>query len=246
LQAQAVLAMAESSAKLDQPGSESIFVNLRSITGGNEQATEGIDRLEQIVTGAIAAGVSPSHLQLDVSIARGLDYYTGVIVETFLDDLPSIGSVCSGGRYDNLAGMFTKQHLPGIGASLGLDRLLAAMQQLNLLPTAATPAPVLIAFFDAERRNDYLRLATELRRRGVACEVYPDPKKLGHQLRYGDEKGFEVALIAGKTEWETGRVQIKDLKRKIAIDCSYTHAAPGELVDAIRRVLLEGVQPSLA
>ena len=94
-------------------------------------------------------------LRLDLSIARGLDYYTGTIYETFLTDLPDIGSVCSGGRYDNLAGLYTKQQLPGVGASLGLDRLLAAMEELNLLPKAATPAPVLVVQFGADRLGDY-------------------------------------------------------------------------------------------
>lgn len=239
-QAEAVIAMAQcgenpsvgSTASYDE-----IFAKLLEITGGNETAKNGIERLRETVNGAIAAGVDPKRLQLDVSIARGLDYYTGVIVETFLDDLPSIGSVCSGGRYDNLAGLFTKQHLPGIGASLGLDRLLAAMQQLELLPTAATPAPVLIAFFDRERQNDYLRMATELRRQGIACEMYPEAKKLGAQLKYADDKGFQIALIAGKDEWTAGKVQVKDLRNKVSIDAAYTHDSPSGLVEAVRSML---------
>ena len=112
-------------------------------------------------------------LALDLSIARGLDYYTGTIYETFLLDLPKIGSVCSGGRYDNLAGLYTKQHLPGVGASLGLDRLLAAMEELNLLPKAATPAPVLVVQFAPERLGDYQRMARTLRAAGIGVEVYP-------------------------------------------------------------------------
>ena len=105
-------------------------------------------------------------LRLDLSIARGLDYYTGTVFETFLLDLPKIGSVCSGGRYDNLAGLYTKQELPGVGASLGLDRLLAAMEELNLLPKTATPAPVLMVQFDAEHLGDYERMARSLRAAG--------------------------------------------------------------------------------
>src|SRR5690606_31800500 len=109
---------------------------------------------------------------LDVSIARGLDYYTGTIYETFLDDLPGIGSVCSGGRYDNLAGLFTREKLPGVGASLGLDRLLAAMEELNLVQHATQTAQVLIALFDESRLGDYMKLGRQLRRSGVATEVY--------------------------------------------------------------------------
>ena len=93
--------------------------------------------MAELVRVAGQAGIDEQRIRLDLAIARGLDYYTGTIYETFLLDLPSIGSVCSGGRYDNLAGLYTKQHLPGVGASLGLDRLLSAMEELKLLPRTA-------------------------------------------------------------------------------------------------------------
>ncbi len=240
-QADAVLRLAECTGTPDQ-----VLSTLSNIAGGNATAAQGIERLSQIVSGAIAGGAKAQRLQLDVSIARGLDYYTGVIVETFLDDLPAIGSVCSGGRYDNLAALFTKQHLPGIGASLGLDRLLTAMQQLELLPRVSTPAPVLITLFDDQRRDDYLRMAAALRSHGLAVEVYSEPKKLGAQLKYADEKGFEVAIVAGTQEWESGKVQVKDLKRKIAITADYRHDRPDDLVAAIRSILDESTQPRIA
>jgi histidyl-tRNA synthetase len=221
----------------DGGAAELIFARLPEITGGNENAAVGIDRLQQIYQGAIASGVPASRLKVDVSIARGLDYYTGVIFETILDDLPGIGSVCSGGRYDNLAELYTKQHLPGIGASLGLDRLLAAMEQLELLPTASTPAPVIVAFFDKDRRDDYLRLAANLRSSGIGVEVYPDPKKLGTQLKYADQKGFTLAIIAGGDEWSEDRVQVKTLATKQAIDVAYTHGSADELINVIRQSL---------
>src|SRR5437660_2845698 len=116
----------------------------------NEKAAEGIRRLRELLAVAKTAGIPEGRIKIDLSIARGLDYYTGTIYETFLTDLPGIGSVCSGGRYDNLAGLYTKQQLPGVGASLGLDRLLAAMQELNMLPGATTPAAVLLVQFNAE------------------------------------------------------------------------------------------------
>ncbi len=176
-------------------------------------------------------------LKLDVSIARGLDYYTGVIFETTLDDLPGIGSVCSGGRYDNLAELYTKQHLPGIGASLGLDRLLAAMEELQLLPTAATPAPVFVPFFEADRRDDYLRLAANLRAAGINTEVYPDPKKLGAQLKYADKQGFTIALIAGGSEWAESRCQIKTLATKESEVVAYAHDDATALIDRVQAIL---------
>lgn len=216
---------------------ESIFARLPEITGGNDRAAGGIDRLQQIYKGAIASGVPAKRLKVDVSIARGLDYYTGAIFETTLDDLPGIGSICSGGRYDNLAGLYTKQHLPGIGASLGLDRLLAAMEQLELLPTASTPAPVMVAFFDKDFRDDYLRLADILRNAGIGVEIYPDAKKLGAQLKYADQKGFTIAIIAGGNEWSDKRVQVKTLATKETADVAYSHDAPNDLIVAIQKAL---------
>ncbi len=227
-QADAVLQLAQCSGD-----AESIFASLPEITGGNEKAAHGIDRLKQIYQGAIASGVPPQRLKVDVSIARGLDYYTGVIFETTLDDLPTIGSVCSGGRYDNLAGLYTKQHLPGIGASLGLDRLLAAMEQLELLPTASTPAPVMVAFFDPDFRDDYLRLAANLRSAGINTEVYPDAKKLGAQLKYADAHGFTIAIIAGGNEWDESRVQVKTLATQEKLNVAYSHETPDELAATI-------------
>lgn len=216
---------------------EQVLARLSDLAGGNALAAAGIERLQQIISGAIAGGAAPQRLQLDVSIARGLDYYTGVIVETFLDDLPAIGSVCSGGRYDNLAGLYTKQHLPGIGASLGLDRLLAALEQLELLPQVATPAAVLVTQFDAARREDYLRLAAVLRSAGLSVELYPDAKKLGPQLKFADEKGFRVALVAGPDEWEAGVVQLKDLRQKTAQSILYQPSNATALVQAIQHVI---------
>ena len=233
-QADAVLQLAQCDGDAD-----SIFAQLPEITNGNENAAAGIDRLRQIYQGAIASGVPDRRLRVDVSIARGLDYYTGVIFETTLDDLTEIGSVCSGGRYDNLAGLYTKQHLPGIGASLGLDRLLAAMEQLKLLPTASTPAPVMIAYFDADFRDDYLRLAANLRAAGIGTEVYPDAKKLGAQLKYADQKGFSVAIVAGGNEWGESRVQVKTLATKQATDVAYSHDDPAALVDCVRAIVRE-------
>lgn len=231
-QADAVLRLAE----CDGDAAD-VFSRLPEITGGNEKAAAGIERLQSIYAGALAAGVPDRRLKVEVAIARGLDYYTGVIFETTLDDLPEIGSVCSGGRYDNLAGLYTKQHLPGIGASLGLDRLLAAMEKLELLPKTATPAPVLIAYFDADFRDDYLKLAANLRGAGIATEVYTDPKKLGVQLKYAASHGFQVAIIAGGNEWNESRCQVKTLATKESQDVAYTHDSPTALIDCVREIL---------
>ncbi len=184
---------------------------LERLVAGSETGLAGVARLRELFAAMTAAGVPAERLHLAPAVARGLDYYTGTIFETFLNDLPGIGSVCSGGRYDNLAELYTKEQLPGIGASLGLDRLLAALEELGRLERVATPAPVFLPFFDPARLGDYLRLARTLRAAGIGIEFYPEPKKLGQQLKYADRKGFRVAIIAGENEFQAGQVQIKNL-----------------------------------
>lgn len=192
---------------------EEILTQVESRIDGNERGTDGVARLRELFAVCRTAGIDDSRIALDVSIARGLDYYTGTIYETFLSDLPGIGSVCSGGRYDNLAGLFTKEKLPGVGASLGLDRLLAAMEELGLLETAATPAQVLIVLFESERLGDYFALSRKLRTAGIATEVYPQARKLQKQLQYANRKGFRAAVIAGSNEFAQGIWTVKDLEQ---------------------------------
>jgi len=179
--------------------------------GGNARAAEGIRRLEELLGVVLEAGLPAERVRLDLSIARGLDYYTGTIYETFLGDLPGIGSVCSGGRYDNLAGLYTRQQLAGVGASLGLDRLLAALEELKRLKTGATPAAVLMVQFSADRLGAYQNLARRLRADGIGVEVYPEARKLGQQLQYAEKRGFKIALIAGPDEFAQGTWKIKTL-----------------------------------
>ena len=225
--AERVLALAEM-----QGTNAEILDRLEREFGTNSKAAEGISRLRQLLDVAATAGVSEDYLRLDLSIARGLDYYTGTVYETILTDLPGIGSVCSGGRYDNLAGLYTKQALPGVGASLGLDRLVAALEELHLLTKSATPAPVLLVQFSAERLGDYHRMARALRAEGIGVEVYPEAKKVGQQLQYAERRGFRVALIAGPDEFAQGMWKIKDLSRREEV------AVPAaEVAGAIRKVI---------
>jgi histidyl-tRNA synthetase len=207
----ATQAQADDILKLAEVTGSSVDVlsQLESMCGGNELAEQGVAELRQLVDATSAVGITDSNLQIDVSIARGLDYYTGTIFETFLDELPSIGSVCSGGRYDNLAQLYTKQKLPGIGASLGLDRLLAAMDTLNLIPPTKTTADVMIVQFDKTQLAQYLRMAAELRKAGIGVEVFPDAKKLNQQFKYADQRGFPAVIIAGEDELKENKVQIK-------------------------------------
>jgi histidyl-tRNA synthetase len=209
-----------------------ILARLESEFGRNAQAQRGIANLRELVNVATLVGVPSERLKIDVAICRGLDYYTGTIYETFLTDLPSIGSVCSGGRYDNLASSYTRQALPGVGASLGLDRLLAAMEELHLLPKTSTPAPVFVAQFDPQRLGDYHRLASELRTAGLGTEVFTDGKKIGQQLQYAEKRGFRVAIIAGENEFAQGVVKVKDLAARTEQTVPRT-----EVIAVVRKVL---------
>jgi histidyl-tRNA synthetase len=215
---------------------DEVLRQVEPLVAGSETGEEGLAKLRALAEGVTAAGVPEERLAIDVSIARGLDYYTGTVFETFLDQLPGIGSVCSGGRYDNLAELYSKQQLPGIGASLGLDRLLAAMEELGMVERVATPAAVFIPYFDKSRLHDYLALAARLRSAGLGVEVYPEPKKLGQQLKYADRRGHRVALIAGENEFTAGTVQLKDLQEGSQRDVPLEHDA-GSLISAVREIV---------
>jgi len=189
-----------------------ILDQVETLVAGNERGEEGVAKMRELFSVCRQSGLNEQRLALDVSIARGLDYYTGTIYETFLSDLPGIGSVCSGGRYDNLAGIFTKEKLPGVGASLGLDRLLAAMEELGLIQNTGVSGQVMIAMFDETRMGDYMKLSRQLRRSGIATEVYPLARKLQKQLQYANRKRFRAAVIAGSQEFEQGIWTVKDLE----------------------------------
>lgn len=217
-------------------GNEAILAQLRPLLGNSPLGEEGLERLTELLSAVRAGGVPDHRIKLDVSIARGLDYYTGTVLETILDEVPDIGSVCSGGRYDNLAELYTKQQLPGIGASLGLDRLLAAMEKLGMLPETQTPAQVLLAYFDPARLGDYFQLAGALRAAGVCVEVFPEPAKLGKQLQYADRKKIRLAVIAGEREFAAGECQVKNLSTGESITVSLADGAT-ELLQTVNQIL---------
>ena len=218
-QAMQVLAFAE----LEGAPTE-VLNQVETLLEGNERGEAGLANLRELFSVAAAAGIPEERIALDVSIARGLDYYTGTIYETFLGELPGIGSVCSGGRYDNLAELFTKEKLPGVGASLGLDRLLAAMEELGMIKQTSTPAQVLITMLDQTHLGDYAKLGRRLRSAGIAAEVYPAAKKIQKQFQYANRKGFRAVVIAGSNEFANGLWTVKDLEQG-----QQTEVADGEL-----------------
>ena len=213
-----------------------VLSRLSILVGDEEQGRAGVAALTAIVAGAREAGVPDGRVAIDPSIARGLDYYTGIVLESFLDDLPALGSICSGGRYDNLAGLYTKQHLPGVGASLGIDRLLAGLEELGRVATVETPAEVFLVHFDERHLADYLRIATAIRAAGMAVEFFPEAKKVGQQLKLAAKRGFPAALVIGSDEFTAGTAQFKNLSTQQSVMIDW-HGDLHVLADAVHSQL---------
>lgn len=191
---------------------------------------EGVSELKTVIDGIRALGVPDESFRVNLGIARGLDYYTGTVYETILVNHPGIGSVCSGGRYENLASSFIDRKLPGVGISIGVTRLLSRLFNAGILKAeVATTAPVLITSMDPTRMLDYLRLASVLRGAGINVEVYLETKKLGLQLKYANRKGFSFAVIAGSNEFDKSAVLLKNLKTG-----EQQEIAVADLIDALK------------
>lgn len=168
--------------------------------GSHPRAAEGIANLGTVLGMLDAANVPAGRIALDLGLARGLDYYTGIVFETTVKGFEQFGSIASGGRYDNLASLFTPRRLPGVGASIGLDRLLALMLEAKALGSTGTTAPVLVANFPGTDPAIPFRLAARLRAVGIGAEVYPEPIQIGKQMGYGSNKGHKFAVIVGPDE----------------------------------------------
>ena len=183
---------------------------------GSAALAEGVAELREVLGLVQAMGVPESDCCLNFSIARGLDYYTGTVYETTLDEHPEIGSICSGGRYDNLAGQYTKSRLPGVGISIGLSRLFWQLREAGLLAdsTGESTVQVLVPQVDPELLGAQLALASQLRDGGINTEAVLDGGKLGKQLRYADRAGIRFVALLGAQEVADGTVTIKDLRRQ--------------------------------
>jgi len=170
---------------------------------------------------------------LDSSIMRGLDYYTGIVYETFFDKLPEIGSVCSGGRYNDLASLYTKTHLPGVGSSIGLDRLMAALQELGRAGSSVGSADIGIFCLDEKLNTYYHSLAEQFRRKGFKCDVFYEQQKLGRQFKAAEKKGLPIALICGEDEQANSTVSMKDLTTRAA----YNQISLQDAISTAREIL---------
>jgi len=188
------------------------------------------DRLGEIFAMADACGLASS-IKLAPSITRGLDYYTGVVFETFIDKIPEIGSVCSGGRYNDLASLYTKQRLPGVGASVGLDRLLAALEAIGKATKTNGYTNVLVVNTEPTMGAEYQAAGAALRAAGVACEVFPDTKKAVQQYAYAELKGARYALVQGLEEKARGVWFLRNLAERSNREFSNLAAVAAALLE---------------
>jgi len=181
-------------------GGEEILDDAMKALGANSLVEKGIANLRMVLEILAAAGVSPDQFRINLGLARGLDYYTGIVFETTVNGWEKFGSVASGGRYDNLASLFTPRRLPGVGASIGLDRLLALLDEAGRLKSSATTVPVLVANFPGTDPAVPVKLAARLRAAGIGAEVFPDAISIGKQMGYGSKRGHKLAVIVGPDE----------------------------------------------
>ena len=190
----------------------SVLNALSEQLGDSEVAKEGIAELEELSSYLTTLGVPEEFYRMNVSMVRGLEYYTGPIYETVVEE-PKIGSITGGGRYDELIGSFSKQSFPATGTSFGIERIIDVMEEFDMFPPAVgkTVTQVLVTVFDAELASESLKLATILRGSGVRTEVYCRPTRISTQMKYADSKGIPYAVILGSDELEAGTVAVRDL-----------------------------------
>jgi histidyl-tRNA synthetase len=194
-------------------GHDDALARLAALGTGTALFEEGRDELRALLGTLKAMGVPEARYAINLSIARGLDYYTGMVYETVLDAHPGIGSICSGGRYEDLAGHYTRSKLPGVGISIGLTRLFWQLREAGLVKTAESPVDALVTLFDDAGLEHALALSQRLRAAGLNVETQLEPRKLAKQMQYADRAGIRFVVIRGDSEAERGVVAVRDLRR---------------------------------
>lgn len=201
------------------------------LAGGEGEDTA---RLRAIRSALKETGIADSFV-LDPSITRGLDYYTGIVYETFLDKAPEFGSVCSGGRYNDLASLYTKTKLPGVGASIGIDRLLAALEALGKKDENISLCDTVIFNIDENLLGYYTKIGAMLREKGISCDIYPETKKLNKQFGYAEKKQIKVGIICGSEEYESGTMSVKNLETRENFDKLSLEEGIGKIGEILRK-----------
>ena len=188
-----------------------ILGRLLEFVGDNELGARGVDELRSIMKFAEAEGIG-SKIEIDPSLARGLSYYTGAIMEINVKDLP--GSLGGGGRYDNLVGMFLGENVPACGFSLGLERIIVVMTEREMFPevVVSSPADIMISIWNEDSLPESVALANELRTAGLRVDLYPEADKIGKQFKYASTRGIPFVAVLGDDERARGEVAIKDLR----------------------------------
>lgn len=189
---------------------EETLSHIEELAGGEDKDSK---RMKTIFSMMKAAGIEGTYM-LDPAITRGLDYYTGIVYETFLEKLPSIGSVCSGGRYDNLAGLYMKEKLPGVGSSIGLDRLIAGLSELGITNAKGSYLDVEIFNTDENLNVQYQKVAAKLRKEGISVEVFPDTVKINKQYSVTDKKQIPWGIILSSNSETANTITLKNLKTR--------------------------------
>ena len=212
-------------------GHADALAKLDALGAGTALLEEGRDELRAILNQLKALGVNEARYALNLSIARGLDYYTGVVYETTLNAYPQIGSICSGGRYENLAGHYTRSKLPGVGISIGLTRLFFQLKDAGLVATADSSVDVLVALMDEAGLEHALALSQRLRAAGLNVETQLEPRKLAKQLQYADKAGIRFVVMRGEDEAVRNVVTVKDLRRGEQFEVTEAELAAALLVE---------------
>ncbi len=216
---------------------QEVIKKLKQFFKDYPSAVEGIDELQEIIKVLPTYGVPTDAATIDLSIARGLDYYTGPVFETQLLDLPGIGSVFSGGRFDQLVGRFIGESVPATGASIGIDRLFAALEKLELIDSRSSVTEVLVTVFSEQYLAFYQDLVSWLRHSGFKTELYMGDEKIGKQLRYADQQGIPVVIIAGPDEIKADEVSVKNARAPMDAPDKQKRVTREELLSYIRSLL---------
>lgn len=185
---------------------------LRGLGFSNELFNQGLEELSEVVKYVRLFGVPDTHFMVDLTIARGLDYYTGTVYETFLNNYREVGSVCSGGRYDNLAEFYTDRKMPGVGVSIGLTRLFSKLSELNILKEETKSIAKVLVVSMTEEPNRALEVGAAFRNAGINTDVYIEDKKIKAKFKYADKLQIPYVAIIGEDEEKNGTVSLKNME----------------------------------
>lgn len=213
-----------------QGTSDEKIEKLENLEIQNEIFNQGVKELKTVIENVRLFGVPDENFSVDLTIARGLDYYTGTVYETFLNDYRELGSVCSGGRYENLAEYYTNKNLPGVGVSIGLTRLFSKLNELNIIKANKKSVAEILIIPMTEDLKESIKLATKLRNAGINTEVYLNEKKIKAKFKYADKLEIPYVIVIGEDEIKQNVVTIKNMKT------GEEEKVPNNEIDIIKKI----------